>query len=40
MTLPVTLADTPALPRVTEAAVSGPAAGEGGEARFAETLAE
>ncbi|MCZ8335330.1 MAG: flagellar hook-length control protein FliK [Rhodobacteraceae bacterium] len=39
MTLPVTLADTPALPRVTEAAVSGPAAGEGGEARFAETLA-
>lgn len=39
MTLPVTLADTPALPRVTEAAASGPAAGEGSEARFAETLA-
>lgn len=39
MTLPVTLAETPALPRVTEAVASGAATGEGGEARFAETLA-
>lgn len=39
MTLPVTLADTPALPRAAEAAAYGPATGEGGETRFAETLA-
>ena len=39
MTLPVTLAETPALPRVTEAAATGPAGAEKGEARFAETLA-
>ena len=38
MTLPVTLADTPALPRAAEPAVAGPTAGDGGAA-FAETLA-
>ncbi|WGV14919.1 flagellar hook-length control protein FliK [Fuscovulum ytuae] len=39
MTLPVTLAETPALPRKSEAAASAAAPEEGGEARFAETLA-
>ena len=38
MTLPVTLADAPALPRAAEAATAAPPSGEG--AAFAETLAE